>query len=138
MLYLPLLVTLLTSAPPEPRLEVTARAGDARRLAASVLVDADAIADVVVLDGAALFEVELGGERHELRVELDGRGAVVGASVWWLGDAAGDDRWDLGAALPALLETESLDAVHAGDVLTLEAGGERAPLALAGEPADGC
>jgi hypothetical protein len=97
---------------PPARLEHTARGADARALAAEVLVDADALIDLVLVDHAATFELELAGERHELRVELDRDGAVIGAAVWWLGAADADGpRHDLVAALPALDDAGTLDAV---------------------------
>lgn len=112
-----------------PRLETSALGDRAKQLAASVLVDADAIADIVLTDRAATFDVELDGEHHELRVELDRRGRVVGASVWWVGEAEGIHRYDLANALPQLMEAESLDAITVdGDVVSIEAGGEIVPL----------
>jgi len=130
---LPLTFTVLRllTQPAEaaPRLETSAHGEEARRLAAGVLIDADAIADLVFTDRGAVFDVELGGEHHELRVELDRRGAVIGASVWWLGEGEGVHRYDLAEALPALMEAESLDAILLdGDVVSIEADGVVVPL----------
>lgn len=135
--FLPLTFTVLrlltppTASPADeaPRLETSALGDPARQLAASVLIDADTIADIVLTDGAATFDVELAGEHHELRVELDRRGRVIGASVWWVGEAEGIHRYDLANALPQLMEAESLDAITvAGDVVSIEAGGVVVPL----------
>jgi hypothetical protein len=133
-LFPPILVTLLrlTSIPaeaPEPRLEMTALGQPARELAADVLVDADALADLVLLDRAAVFSLNLAGERHELRLELDDDGAVIGAAVWWIGEEPGIGHYDLGHVMPALAEAPALDAVlvREGTVI-LEAGGVRVPL----------
>jgi hypothetical protein len=112
-----------------PRLETSAFGETAKRLAADVLVDADAIADIVLTDGAATFDVELAGEHHELRLELDRRGRVIGAAVWWVGEAEGIHRYDLANAIPQLMEAESLDAITVdGDQVSIEAGGVIVPL----------
>ena len=113
-----------------PYLETSALGEGARELAAGVLVDADAIADIVLTDRAATFEVELAGEHHELRLELDRRGRVIGAAVWWVGEAEGVHRYDLAEAMPQLMEAERLDAIHVdGDQVSIEAGGVIVPLA---------
>jgi hypothetical protein len=137
LLVLPLSFTVLrlltppVASPAEeaPRLETSALGERARELAAGVLVDADAIADIVLTDRAATFDVELAGEHHELRLELDWRGRVIGASVWWVGEAEGLHRYDLANALPYLMDAERLDAITVdGDVVSIEAGGEVVPL----------
>ncbi len=121
------------SAPPAPRLELTARAHDARALAAEVIIDADAIVDVVALDGGAVIDLDLAGERHELRLQTDAHGRVVGAALWWIGPAVGLDAWNTDAAIGALMLAGSLDALTiAGGVVTIEADGQR----IAIEPLD--
>jgi hypothetical protein len=133
LLPLSFTVVRLIAPPPalaqEPRLETAALGDAAKELAADVLVDADAIADVVFGERAATFDVELAGEHHELRLELDRRGRVIGAAGWWLGEAEGVHRYDLANALPYLMEAERLDAITVdGDVVSIEAGGEVVPL----------
>lgn len=113
----------------EPRLEITRLGAEARELAAETLLDADAIADFVVTDRAVTFELELAGERHELRVELGRAGRVVGASVWWLGEAEGVHHYDLAEAMPALMESGTLDAITvSGGVMSIAAGGVVVPV----------
>lgn len=112
------LIQLLTAPePPTPRarVEQIAIGADARRLAAGVLIDADAFVDVALTDDAAMFEVELAGERHELRLELDADGAVIGAAVWWLGAGEAEPRDDLALALPVLERAGTLDAITVDD-----------------------
>jgi hypothetical protein len=121
--------------PPAPRLEITAFGADARALAAEALIDADAIADLVLVDGGARFELELAGERHELHLELDRAGVVLGASIWWTGASEGLHRYDLGLALPALMDAGTLDAItFDDDVVALVAG--RATVPLGGDLTD--
>jgi hypothetical protein len=135
MLYLPpvfFTVLRLLTAPDDaaaPRLEMTALGAPARELAADALVDADTVADLVLLDHAAIFSFDAAGERHELRLELDDDGGVVGAAIWWLGEATGSGRYELSLALPALAESATLDAVNVvDDLVILEAGHIRVPL----------
>lgn len=121
----------------EPRLEITRLGAEARELAAETLIDADAIADFVVTDRAVTFELELAGELHELRVELGARGAVIGASVWWLGEADGVHRYDLGDAMPLLVEAGTLDAVTVtGGVMSIAAGGLVVPVVASDDAED--
>jgi hypothetical protein len=126
---LPIIATLLQLSAPAaeaPRLEIAARADDARELAADVIVDADAIVDVIALDGGVVIDLDLAGERHELRLELDRHGMVRGAALWWIGAATELDAWDTDAAIPALMETGGLDAVFVEHgAVTLYVGGER-------------
>ncbi len=124
-----LAVAPATTGAEEPRLEITRLGADARELAAETLIDADAIADFVVTDRSVTFELELAGERHELRVELGARGRVLGASIWWLGEAEGVHHYDLAEAMPALMEAGSLDAITvAGGVMSIAAGGVVVPV----------
>jgi len=127
------LVQLVLAEPPA-RLERTAQGDVARRFAASVLLDADALLDISLVDHAALIEVELAGERHELRVELDAEGDVIGVALWWLGAAQGESRHDLVAVLPALEEAGTLDAITVDDgAVSLVAGGMSVPIAAAAD-----
>lgn len=132
MLFLsPFVVAVLhTTFPAEPaRLEQTARADGARHLAAQVLLDADALVDLVLVDRAAMFEVELAGERHELRVELGEDGLVVGAALWWLGPADADLGHDLAFDMDALEHAGRLDyVIEAGGKVALVAGRVAAPI----------
>jgi hypothetical protein len=136
MLYFPpaiFTILRLLSAPDHsetvPQLEMTALGAHARELAADVLVDADSVADLVLLDHAAIFSFDAAGERHELRLELDDNGRVIGAATWWLGAATSSGRYDLSLAYPAIAESATLDAVTVeDDLIVLEAGGVRVPL----------
>jgi hypothetical protein len=135
----PLTLTLiqLVLAEPLPRLERTAQGDAARRFAASVLLDADALLELSLVDHAALIEVELAGERHELRVELDPEGDVIGVALWWLGASDGEARHDLVAALPALEEAGTLDAITVDDgAVSLVAGGMIVPIAGSADEED--
>jgi hypothetical protein len=112
-----------------PRLETTALGAQARQLAADVLCDADAIADLELIDRAAVFEVDLHGDRHELRLELAQNGDVVGASVWWTGSTDGAHHFDVGPALDAIAQSTTLDAVMVeDDAIILRAGHVRVPI----------
>lgn len=115
------LAALATAAPPAtdgargaepPRLELAVVADDARRLAAEVLVDADAVVDVLALDGGVVIDLDLAGERYELRLDTDRRGHVRGAALWSIGAPSGVDAWDTDAALAALMEAGALDGVR--------------------------
>jgi hypothetical protein len=112
-----------------PRLEMTGVGEAAREIAADVLTDADSLADLVLLDHGAVFAVNLAGERHELRLELDDSGRVVGAAVWWTHEEPGIGHYDLSLLAPALAESLTLDAVeNVEGALVLTIGGERIPL----------
>jgi hypothetical protein len=114
---------------PAPRLEETSHGATARAMAADVLTDADAIADLELVDHAAIFEVDQAGDRHELRLELDARGRVVGASLWWTGEAHGAARYDVSLLLPALSQSASLDAITVeDDAIVVTAGDTRVPI----------
>ena len=125
MLYLPLIAVAIQV----PRIEMTATGAHARELAADVIADADTLADITLLDDAAIVAVDMAGDRHELRLQLDDRGHVIGAAVWWIGEGRGGGAYDLSLALPAIAESATLDAITVEDgVLLLEAGGVQVPL----------
>lgn len=131
---LPIVFTVLQLVTPanaaeRPRLEETAHGEAARAMAADVLTDADALADLELVDGGAILAVDQAGDRHELRLELDARGDVIGASLWWTGDAHGTPRYDVSLLLPALADSASLDAIEIeDDAIVLTAGHTRVPL----------
>jgi len=131
-IVLPIVLALMSPAArpdTQPRLEETSHGAAARAMAADVLTDADAIADLELIDHAAIFEVDQAGDRHELRLELDARGRVVGASLWWTGEAHGAARYDVSLLLPALSESASLDAITIeDDAIIVTAGDTRVPI----------
>jgi hypothetical protein len=126
---LALLATVTAQPADAPKLEMTALGEEARALAADALTDADEVADLELLDHAAVFTFDAAGERQELRLDLADDGRVVGATTWWVGKANTSGRYDLSLAMPALAESATLDYVTVeDDLVVLTAGDLRVPL----------